>query len=97
MTSIEAEGLRVKETESEELYLEYKPVEVSPVKLTFVPYFAWNNRGEGEMTVWLQVFLQNVELKIIKVDIFNKRLFIEARFRASFKFADIAFKPDGTL
>ena len=25
-----------------------------PVTMTFVPYYAWNNRGEGEMTVWIR-------------------------------------------
>ena len=24
-----------------------------PAEITLVPYFAWNNRGEGEMRVWL--------------------------------------------
>lgn len=53
MNCIKAAGLRVKETASDELYLEYHPVETDPVELTFVPYYAWNNRGEGEMTVWI--------------------------------------------
>lgn len=25
-----------------------------PVDLTFVPYFAWGNRGPGDMRVWIQ-------------------------------------------
>ncbi len=25
------------------------------VKLTAIPYFLWNNRGEGEMKVWIPV------------------------------------------
>lgn len=25
-----------------------------PVTMIFVPYYAWNNRGEGEMTVWVR-------------------------------------------
>ena len=25
------------------------------VKTTFVPYYAWSNRGESEMTVWLPI------------------------------------------
>jgi DUF1680 family protein len=29
--------------------------EEQPVTMTFVPYYAWNNRGEGEMTVWAHV------------------------------------------
>ncbi len=53
MNCVKAAGLRVNDTESDELYMEYKPVETTPVELTFVPYYAWNNRGEGEMTVWV--------------------------------------------
>lgn len=26
----------------------------TPVELTFVPYFAWGNRGLGDMRVWIQ-------------------------------------------
>lgn len=54
MIAVKAEGLRVKPSApTDELYMEYKPVEATSIPLTFVPYFAWNNRGEGEMTVWL--------------------------------------------
>lgn len=54
MVAVKAEGLKVKEWgEDAGLYAEYSSVEVEPVTLTFVPYYAWNNRGEGEMTVWL--------------------------------------------
>lgn len=54
MNSLIASGLRVKDSPSDAaLYTEYKPVEADPVTLTLVPYFAWNNRGEGEMTVWM--------------------------------------------
>ncbi len=57
--------------EGEGLYKEYTPQEYStpqensaqehsapqetPVTMTFVPYYAWNNRGEGEMTVWVRI------------------------------------------
>jgi DUF1680 family protein len=30
------------------------PVETENIRLTAVPYFAWGNRGGGEMTVWLR-------------------------------------------
>lgn len=29
------------------------PPKASPQRLTFIPYFAWANRGEGEMRVWV--------------------------------------------
>ncbi|NEG89013.1 glycoside hydrolase family 127 protein [Bifidobacterium aerophilum] len=35
------------------LYAEYRPVRREPVTATLIPYFAWANRGENEMTVFL--------------------------------------------
>jgi len=35
------------------LYREARPARLQPFKLRLVPYFAWNNRGAGEMSVWL--------------------------------------------
>ncbi|MBI4551350.1 MAG: glycoside hydrolase family 127 protein, partial [Candidatus Latescibacteria bacterium] len=35
----------------------YRPVQLArtrPVALTAVPYYAWNNRGPGTMTVWIR-------------------------------------------
>ncbi len=37
------------------LYNDYAPAEESAVTLTLVPYYAWNNRGEGEMSVWVRI------------------------------------------
>lgn len=39
---------------SGQLYREVKPTESKPVKVRLVPYFAWANRGSGEMSVWLR-------------------------------------------
>ena len=36
------------------LYGDYTPVLEREVMLTFIPYYAWNNRGEGEMSVWVR-------------------------------------------
>ncbi|GFI64796.1 non-reducing end beta-L-arabinofuranosidase [Lachnospiraceae bacterium] len=36
------------------LYHEYVPAVESDAVLTFVPYYAWSNRGEGEMSVWVR-------------------------------------------
>lgn len=36
------------------LYSEYTPESEREVILTFLPYYAWNNRGEGEMSVWVR-------------------------------------------
>lgn len=35
------------------LFREVQPRASRPVKVQFVPYFAWGNRGAGEMSVWL--------------------------------------------
>lgn len=52
MNCIKAFGNRISD-KGEELYSEYSPELLSPCDLTFIPYYAWNNRGEGEMSVWL--------------------------------------------
>ncbi len=36
------------------LYTTQPPAPPTPKDLTFIPYYAWANRGEGEMTVWLR-------------------------------------------
>lgn len=35
------------------LYRELSPAKTSPVNIRLVPYYAWGNRGPGEMTVWM--------------------------------------------
>ncbi len=49
------QGKRIRENawENGELYGEY-PVEFTDVILKAVPYAYWNNRGVGEMTVWVK-------------------------------------------
>lgn len=37
------------------LYRAYQPKKYKPVTLTLIPYYAWANRGENEMRVWLNV------------------------------------------
>lgn len=32
-------------------------VEVKPVKITIITYYAWNNRQEPKMRVWLPLFI----------------------------------------
>lgn len=38
-----------------ELYREATRSEPKPVEITMIPYYAWGNRGETDMTVWLPV------------------------------------------
>lgn len=47
---IRAEGFR--RIETDDLYSEAEP-KYEPVTLTAIPYYAWANRGPGEMTVWI--------------------------------------------
>ncbi len=37
------------------LYHDYVPPVEEDAVLTLIPYYAWANRGEGEMTVWIRV------------------------------------------
>ena len=36
-----------------ELYADHT-TEKAPASVMFIPYYAWNNRGVGEMTVWVR-------------------------------------------
>ena len=45
-------GKRRKTSETA-LYSTLKKPEYEEVELIYVPYYAWNNRGEGEMSVWV--------------------------------------------
>ena len=60
MRILKVPGRRLADSaDGEELYREYIPgtdtaSAEEPVTMTFVPYYAWNNRGEGEMTVWVR-------------------------------------------
>jgi DUF1680 family protein len=46
------------ETESDKLYSFDSP-NSRPVRLRLIPYYAWNNRGKGEMSVWQKTFIRN--------------------------------------
>ena len=55
MIILKVPGKKLPDTTTEEaLYSEYVPLAETPVTITLVPYYAWNNRGEGEMSVWLR-------------------------------------------
>ena len=43
----------LKEKESEELYSDKKPI-YEKIRLKLLPYCQWNNRGKGNMLVWLR-------------------------------------------
>lgn len=44
---------RLEDWEDGELYKPSDSVSREPAQLGLIPYFLWNNRGEGEMTVWM--------------------------------------------
>lgn len=48
---LQAEGIR--ECGGDQLYSEEEPKQEKQT-LTFVPYYAWGNRGKGEMRVWIR-------------------------------------------
>ena len=50
---LKADALRRRWPEDAPLYLQDWDEETTPVELTLIPYFAWANRGEGEMLVWI--------------------------------------------
>lgn len=62
ITELTLKGLRMEETswDQEELYAEH-PVALSEVSLKAIPYAYWNNRGIGEMTVWVKEYISQVK------------------------------------
>ncbi|WP_041738100.1 glycoside hydrolase family 127 protein [Caldicellulosiruptor owensensis] len=49
-----ADGYRIDEEDfGKELYREDYEYKLLPVKLKFIPYYAWANRGKNEMRVWI--------------------------------------------
>ncbi|MNI62626.1 Non-reducing end beta-L-arabinofuranosidase [compost metagenome] len=52
---LQAEGLRVLTAESDKpLYsFDNRQTTVEKQTLTFIPWFSWANRGEGEMRIWV--------------------------------------------
>ncbi|MDQ8197664.1 glycoside hydrolase family 127 protein [Pelagicoccus enzymogenes] len=39
---------------SKSLYRKASKTQAKPIQLEFVPYYAWGNRGDTDMTIWLQ-------------------------------------------
>ena len=50
--SLIGSGVRER-AESESLYADEPPA-LQEIKVTAVPYYVWNNRGPGEMLVWVR-------------------------------------------
>ena len=55
MCVLKVPGKRQKPSEEgADLYEEYQPAAQTDTIITFLPYYAWSNRGEGEMSVWVR-------------------------------------------
>jgi uncharacterized protein len=52
--SIEVPGMRESEQFPDQLYAHLDAVETEDATARFIPYFAWNNRGPGNMQVWVR-------------------------------------------
>ena len=55
VNTISAKGYRTVRPAGEALYYDYDQVQKVPQTLHFIPYFAFANRGESEMIVWVHV------------------------------------------
>lgn len=54
MNMLEVPGFRQEMPAKAPLYSGYAPAKELPVTLKYIPYFAWANRGKGEMRVWVR-------------------------------------------
>lgn len=55
VTQILINGFRVKDGQDTGLYHIYQAPRKEPVRLHYIPYYTWANRGENEMQVWTRV------------------------------------------
>lgn len=53
--AIVATALKQKKGEEKSLYMEYEAAVCEETEITLIPYYAWANRGENEMSVWIRV------------------------------------------
>jgi DUF1680 family protein len=56
VVTVQSDGSRLENTnwDSNSLYQVYKGNSYTPKNLVWIPYYAWANRGLGEMTVWVK-------------------------------------------
>ena len=53
--AIKAQGWRQRKVQNAGLYFAHGKTEYERTTLTWIPYYAWANRGEGEMQVWTRI------------------------------------------
>lgn len=51
---VTVDGRRISNDNEDELYTESLDYSYTPVTIKYVPYYTWDNRGVGEMAVWLR-------------------------------------------
>jgi hypothetical protein len=56
MLALEGKAFCLRDNWKNKLYQEIKTQKASRIKIRMIPYYAWENRGKSEMTVWLPVF-----------------------------------------
>ena len=55
MTFIDMPGVCISREKSDELYSDFTEEKQTEVKVRLIPYFAWANRGQGQMRVWIPI------------------------------------------
>ncbi|MBK1875966.1 glycoside hydrolase family 127 protein [Pelagicoccus mobilis] len=53
MTTLSGQALLDTSDKSDRMYYEFRKPALEAIETKFIPYFAWSNRGECEMSVWL--------------------------------------------
>ena len=54
IVTISATGRKIKESDSDDLYIDNTNPEYEDKDLLWIPYYAWDNRHTGEMMVWVR-------------------------------------------
>ena len=53
--AIKAQGWRQRKVQNKRLYNTHVKAAYERTVLTWIPYYTWANRGEGEMQVWTRI------------------------------------------
>lgn len=59
---LDVPGVRIVNRGSKALYMDYEEDDIELTNVRLVPYFAWANRGEGQMRVWIPVYRESGKL-----------------------------------
>ncbi|WP_308467042.1 glycoside hydrolase family 127 protein [Rathayibacter soli] len=55
IVALDCEGVVLPLTDVDDLYTDLEDGDLRSLQIRLVPYFAWGNRGPGEMSIWLPV------------------------------------------